>query len=164
MEKIDWIDGATHYRPGVATFYKQADRAFEWSGGRWHLISNDLGEFLWSDQLIERPTSQPAAWNGEGLPPAGCKDEYLTYGGEWKPGTYVGQFNGQMVCGCDDSGVVGVLQSGELRPIRTPEQIAADEREAAIKKMAVITGFTLEGECKLAKLYDAGLRFKDGAQ
>jgi hypothetical protein len=142
METIDWSkapEGATHYlkEPDAPRreYWVKVEKdglgfcrfGFEPDGFRPWAV--DYERFL--AFMIPRPPTQPA-WSGEGLPPAGCKVEYLTYGNEWKGGTYVGQFNGQMVCGCDDSGVVGVVGSGQLRPIRTPEQIAAEEREAAV--------------------------------
>ena len=85
MSGIDWSkapEGATHYREGVATFYKQTDRAYEWSAGRWQLIANDLNEFRWSDQLIARPSP---AWSGEVLPPAGTECEYSPFKDSWHP-------------------------------------------------------------------------------
>jgi len=68
------------------------------------------------------------------------------------------------VCGCISTGLIGYLQSEEMRAIRTQEQIAAEEREAAIEKMH---GIYLRGSSThcggIAALYDHGLRFKDDA-
>ena len=146
MKTIDWSkapEGAQGFMPDdhswIAGWWKQdAGSNYWWSfelaeQGGWE---KSYAKPFDSPKFQKRPTNQSAAWNGQGLPPAGCKVEYLTYGNEWKGGTYVGQFNGQMVCGCDDSGVVGVVGSGQLRPISTPEQIAAEERKSEISFMA----------------------------
>lgn len=79
-------------------------------------------------------------WTGEGLPPIGTDAEFKGHDGVWRPGTYIGQFNGKMVVGCHETGVVGFLSSEEFRPIRTPEQIAAEERLAAINYMEIDAG------------------------
>lgn len=75
--------------------------------------------------------SEIIEWTGEGLPPVGTVAEFKARDGTWKPGEYVGSFCGKMVVGCLVSGVVGFLKSEEFKPARTPDQIAAEERDAA---------------------------------
>ena len=94
-------------------------------------------------------------WNGEGLPPAGIDAEFLGHNGDWLAGQYIGQFNGQMVVGCHTTGAVGFLSSEEFRPIRTAEQIAADERLHAISNACtsiakIIEPYNLNLECSAA--------------
>lgn len=45
-----------------------------------------------------------------------------------------------------------------FKPIRTPEQIAAEEREKAIEEMARIGSMADTPRIMAAKLYDAGCR------
>lgn len=98
-------------------------------------------------------------WNGTGLPPVGCEIEYHSPKNGWTRGEYVGQFHGDMVVGCNETGVIGLCQAGSVRPIRTPEQIAAEEREKAIAAMVAgpLSGRISARESAEA-LYDAGYR------
>lgn len=80
---------------------------------------------------------RPAAWNGEGPPPAGVKFEACNRGdGNWRKAVmlFVGKELGVMRL---DTGpeYSFYVNEWEYRPIRTTEQIAAEERAEAIDKM-----------------------------
>jgi hypothetical protein len=117
-----------------------------------------------------RPTTQPAAWNGEGLPPVVtvCEAKSFERGHErdWFRATVL--YSSPCTIILDD------YRGGEFvthpiamrfRPIRTPEQIAAESRAATIKRLAALcpqpradfTGAVIEA------LLDAGM-IKDDAQ
>lgn len=129
----------------------------------WSLVSYQSPEnFSWWGSAIDRPS----AWTGEGLPPAGtacevkgCMSHYL----QWNKVT-VFAVRGKTVFFDMEDGRWGQTESHEFRPIRTPEQIAAEERENGID--AILTAYTYTvGPCthKLARsqaerLYDAGIR------
>lgn len=108
-------------------------------------------------------------WTGEGLPPVGTVCEVCNCTHE-----YAKQFNGQKVeivahhmrgsiavavFAGDDLRYHGVV-AGYFRPIRTPEQIAADERAANIEAMRADIEWKAPylGPCPVALLYDAGYR------
>lgn len=172
-------EGATHYGP----------RSEGWNGawyrqdefGNW-LCRMGFNDPAWSysqitkeraASLIPRPIGSSALhWNGEGrLPPAGTICE-----------AYVSRYMHQMVGFEDAWRRVEVCKSGipgsegeclvfdlettvpgwvdEFRPIRTPEQIAAEEREAAIVEMQRAVG-SLNRE-PFATLYDLGFCRKKG--
>lgn len=80
--------------------------------------------------------------------------EYKSVDGTWKPGVYVGRVYGRMVVGCDETEVVGWLDSEEMRPPRTPEQIAADERLHKIRNAATDIASTLEACSKTVAYKD----------
>ena len=176
MSNVDWSkapEGATHYAPrwedncmyrpvfwrvvgnrGVEAWAINADGTMQ---------HHDAPGWISSDRsrLIPRPTAPQ--WNGEGLPPVGATVEYKGFRDHWKQGSYVGQFRGQIVIGCHESGVVGICESAEIRPIRTPEQIAAEEREKAIKAMVDVLQVSdnLSGTAEYIVcgiLHDAGYR------
>lgn len=139
---IDWSkapEGATHYCTSSLDGTHWRDYSSEiglyWHVGQWksHLAT--------SEEILSRGSSfvpRPAQWNGEGLPPAGTVCE--------------------LVCDGVNQGVVTVMYISEqfavcknhkhqheqgaktrrykFRPIRTPEQIAAEEREKGILLMA----------------------------
>ena len=99
-------------------------------------------------------------WDGVGDPPAMSKIEYKSVGGTWKKGVFVGRVYGKIVAGCDETEVVGWLSSGEMRPIRTAEQVAAEEREKEIADMMEVTsdGITCMDRDDALALYKAGYR------
>ncbi|EXF45224.1 hypothetical protein BAY1663_02303 [Pseudomonas sp. BAY1663] len=111
---------------------------------------------------------RPAPWMGEGLPPVGvaCEVENDIEGG-WDAVDEVlahTEIKGAHVAVFKRDDRVFYSPDGTFRPIRTPEQIAAEEREKAVSQMAVIA---LAGDNQLVtkvyleRLYDAGWRRMD---
>lgn len=170
---IDWSkapEGATHY-----AFVKNG-----WKNS-WYKVDGDFiscmlddgQDDVWSrreidkqdrTQVLPRLISRPVApaWNGEGLPPVGTKCEAKTTRG-WSSGTIIAH-------GLPPKENLAVWQEdGELifwgvkeyfRPIRTPEQIAAEQKKVAIKQtikdLKAVNGC---GFYSIAEdLYDAGYR------
>ncbi len=118
-----------------------------------------------------RPEPQ---WSGKGLPPVGKFCEFYCEHGSWV---------GELINGAPveilahysqkaDSDKVAVFAFASkhgrrvsqavascFRPFRTPEQIAAEEREAAISEMAeCANGMYFPNRYLLGDLYDAGYR------
>lgn len=125
-------------------------------------------------ELVERPSSP--AWNGEGLPPVGTVCEAAiphTSGPDnersfiWIEGRVIAyhEISGKTYAWfAEDDGFYppNVL---DFRPIRTPEQIAAEEREKAIDEMVglmcqdgAFDHEDPEAAAAMGKLYDAGYR------
>lgn len=115
-------------------------------------------------RLIPRPTPQ---WSGEGLPPIGTfvrisDDGSLYYGANE---------SGEVIAHVENCAVVrmsyglGCFTARYLEPIKTHEQIAAEQREDAIDVMAGWAGVTtLPTDVErrvLGRLYDAGYRKGD---
>lgn len=132
---------------------------------------------------IQFQQHKPGAWSGEGLPPAGLVLEYMwnykPEGSEYVQVEILMHDKGSAVMRALDGPYPGVLRESRggycgpgrgqpiFRPIRTPEQIAADEREAEIFAMVrLIEGSDKHGAFEqLGVLYDAGLRMPNpGAQ
>ena len=152
MITIDWSkapEGATHYQP------KRLDVGAPdmWCAVYWRLedgigveawqVDDETGDLTlfsrptWmketADLLIRRP------WAGEGLPPVGADIE-VRYAIEefsvWHKATCaaIGHSpEGEQICVTrSETGVVAVYRTGtHIRPARTTEQIAAEEREKA---------------------------------
>lgn len=101
-------------------------------------------------------------WDGVGDPPAMSKIEYKSVEGTWKKGVFVGRVYGKIVAGCDETKSVGWLPSDEMRPIRTDEQVAAEDREKAVNLMLDATniraGIISDRRAMARQLYDAGYR------
>jgi hypothetical protein len=161
---------ATHWDPGY-------DSEPTWAckmGGvwNWHPVNGapiDSGWRVYPFQgdslesrlvLIERP------WNGEGLPPVGPV-EYLSNDG-WRAGECLAVKDGYAVVwvNCGNVFAISEHDKGTLRPIRTPEQIAAEERKLVTDDIQRVC---VDGENNgipfHEALYDAGYRkVNDGNQ
>lgn len=151
-EKYSYVDGQ---QDGKAFFYCDA--------------------CTYSSQDFSNVTFRPItrSWSGECLPPVGvvceflrlddCQKETLENGSTVKIIAHYDGMNGQRVAaftydhrhGRDVESAISEC----FRPIRTPEQIEADEREAAISSMIQIMCETSGGRTYQAEaLYDAGFR------
>ncbi|MCG6574910.1 hypothetical protein EGM97_09345 [Pseudomonas sp. AF32] len=104
-------------------------------------------------------TLRPSPWTGEGLPPVGTVCEFAAYsvgGPHWKKCKVIAHDEGFAVINYHGS-YSGYRAGDRLRPIRTPEEVAAEEREAAIcAMMEVCSELPCRQSC--ADLYDAGYR------
>ena len=170
MNEIDWSkapEGATHYlaenkkHGWFACWYKYGSN--EWlcmsdSNRHGWIADNDDVE-LFEPMLIKRPTTP--SWSGEGLPPVGVVCE-------WKEKTGF-QWVSAEVLFISESSVVMKRADGyewqmmtartAFRPIRTPEQIAADGREEAINALATVIGTCKINSVEMATtIYDEGYR------
>lgn len=165
----DWSkapEGATHYGPEAkgwkATWCKWSPEGhlMGWlakGDTQWDRLSDTEVNPLRIAQLVERP----AEWSGEGLPPAGIDIEVMhgTYG--WIGARVVGR-DGEAAIVRTNDGYAGVY-SHEFRAIRTPEQIAAGEREKAVEAMIVIAMAKPDWRGTCEALYDAGYRRQESA-
>lgn len=145
-----WIEGFDScYASG---WYRELSDRYQSTHGTYY-IKRDAGYFT----VHERP--QPAKWNGEGLPPVGVVLEVNPDKAGWRKSviSYVGDgFIAWMQVGDLIVPEYGAfIDDCEFRPIRTPEQIAADEREAAIERACAdiekrIEGFNVQLSYSLA--------------
>lgn len=115
--------------------------------------------------LVEiHPQPSQELWNGEGLPPVGAEIEALL------PGLGSSRFwqQAKVVHGPlpDSPGEILVFSLentrpswvDEFRPLRTPEQIAAEEREKAVVEMEQLIGGAKTWPEALRRIHDAGYR------
>lgn len=96
-------------------------------------------------------------WTGEGRPPVGVPVEYQLRGasnGEWYP-TQINFLSGQHVIYCDNDGdeVRNNPSEVKFRPIRTPEQIAAEEREKTIAELKKVFDSISHELCQTSNKY-----------
>lgn len=168
MSKIP--EGATH-KNAYGFFRKLKD-------GIWYSYADgDWIRFIDAESETYIPIKAEPEWTGEGLPPIGMVCEYNARGnGRGDPlfvsveVKYVSDQSIVIMCigvpegenkeniGVELSLMVGVQLTGKFRPIKTPEQIAAEKRDAAIKEMQ-----RLVGSCNtfpFAELYDYGYRLQ----
>ena len=136
MNEIDWSkapEGADKYNTYNKLFYKGAQPDLQvFTRGRWkHSV------FAKSDErFVCRPTTP--SWPGEGLPPVGvvCEANFVGSWTEFEMRYYgesyvIFKTRYEVQRTRIDFDTCGV----KFRPIRTPEQIAADEQETATDVM-----------------------------
>jgi hypothetical protein len=103
---------------------------------------------------------KPQAWTGAGLPPVGTVCEF-NHGDEWLRCEVVARKNDLAICWihCNK-----ILTTGGrcLRPLRTPEQIKAEEREVFAKALVFEMGKDPEESPnslnQARRIYDLGYR------
>ncbi|MCV4343279.1 hypothetical protein [Pseudomonas capsici] len=178
MTHIDWSKApahATHWCPGNAKIEAGWIYAPGGNNGVFHSCYADKGlEHIpdfpeWRKaRLVPRPAE--VKWSGEGLPPVGAVCEVFDCTHD-----YCLRFNGQhveillhrtdsegdrvAVFAADDF-EYHALTEKRFRPIKTPEQIAAEERAKHIAEIAKETGLRMrDGAVAVATaIYDAGYR------
>ena len=139
-----------------------------------HLHEFPIGAYEWRFELAEehQTEAQDNSWyeNGE-LPPVGANIEYKIGDGPWYEATvkYVLDVldgdEDEVVIACPHLGFEQLLtlnKHTKIRPIQTPEQIAAQERKKvidAISDVLIETERMSSYTDVAAHLYDAGLRF-----
>lgn len=163
---IDWSkapEGAEFYSPSVKLFYRHLDGEFQkFSESResWTVAAGERYEYT---NLIAKPTE----WNGECLPPVGSRayvydpEGLLMYGaGE----------EGEVVAHVENTAVIRMsygLGCFTSKHLRTPEQIAAEERGNSIAGMKGVFDSCSDElmptsseylETLFGALYDAGYR------
>lgn len=182
-EMIDWSkapEGATRYHPEtskiIAHWLKMVgDEEWIWTsaGKRWmpHIDPVEGGEYY------ERPAP---TWSGEGLPPVGILCKLAGESGDLKPlhpewegrevkvyAHFTSDRGVNMAAYVSPDHMIGGCGiSAMFKPIKTPEQIAAEEREKAAKQICVDAGSPelTAGQMAIAyRLYDAGYRKVDPA-
>lgn len=152
MSKIP--EGATH-KNAYGFFRKLQD-------GIWYSYADgDWIRFIDADPETYIPIKAEPEWTGEGLPPVGmdCEWKGITRNG-WAKVSIIahGKEEGDFVAIAQAENEVVLGASDRFRLIRTPEQIAAEKRDAAIKEMQ-----RLVGSCNtfpFAELYDYGYRLQ----
>lgn len=162
MVDVDWSkapEDATHYdcREYVSpAFMRKNHNGCDWEffgDGHWIIYGQ-----LSADQA-EKLIAKPDAWSGDGLPPVGTVCEFRVYDDDWRQCEVVAHKAETAVCWIHCNKILST-GGASVRPIRTPEQIAQQERQAAIEEMDAVFSSNFEGHLKdgLQALYDAGYR------
>ncbi|HGN1040047.1 TPA: hypothetical protein ACKROO_004678 [Pseudomonas aeruginosa] len=162
---IDWNtapEGATHWEPSGPDFNKgwmkkEGNEWFYWSEGSNRWFQGKLSCNVSADREATFEARPKEAWDGKGLPPVGAKcltdrNDFLrevTILCHGKTRTFVFDHVSQ-------EEICLVLKDRVFLPIRTPEQIAAEEREKAIEEMCFAEETLTVKQAKA--LYDAGYR------
>lgn len=163
---------ATHYA-GYCHYKKVNDVwMVHMDGDEWDKSSSMYNGDIKPADIVERP--QPKPWSGpeDGLPPVNMVVEVFECTHD-----YTKRFNGQKVrilCHDNDTAVFAAnnfeyhaLIKDKFRAIRTPEQLAAEERERAVASMKGVFDSVSDDlmptsnkylETLFGALYDAGFK------
>ncbi|MFP5338440.1 MAG: hypothetical protein ACLGIW_08110 [Gammaproteobacteria bacterium] len=115
----------------------------------------------WLPMVRNAPEYSAPEWTGEGLPPVGTACEWLECKQTgWQVVEVAGYYKNAAWIVPEGKEPLTVFNPANFRPLRTPEQIAAEERRAAILDMKGHLSFSdyREAEQHCAALYDAGYR------
>ena len=174
MSNIDWSTAPTWAtKHGIIGTYREYPI---WFNDTQYTYCDEQQEgrvFKFSDGCVYKPkkiyaiTERPAPqWSAEGLPPVGIYCE--AHRGEWGYATCVAHHDGGAVMAMheDDLSYSYIWCSARgVRPIRTPEQIAGEEREAFARNLVIEMGKDPEAfpnsVNQALKIYDLGYRKGD---
>ncbi|HGN1450916.1 TPA: hypothetical protein ACKRP6_005227 [Pseudomonas aeruginosa] len=158
---IDWSkapEGTTHYHiaEDINPWRKiEGTVAYEHYSGKW-LRVNSFNEGCMPGYYVPIPQE---TWDGQGLPPVGLMVEWKAgLDHDWQRVTVLAYANSDAWFQPEDGPSFIVGNPANFRRIRTPEQIAAEEREKAVGDMAMsIQGVPYQYPTLYA-LFDAGYR------
>jgi len=142
MSQIDWSkqpEGFPLWLEGLGThrchsgWYRRSGEVFEHENeGQFRSVRE--GQFF---TIHERPAH--SVWSGEGLPPVGtvCEHEGRIDDREWTEVKVIAhtEKRGYEVAVFEYEDIVTYSTARYFRPIRTPEQIAAEERDSKARVM-----------------------------
>ncbi|MGP8812104.1 hypothetical protein ACT03H_27590 [Pseudomonas aeruginosa] len=166
---IDWNtapEGATHWEPTGPEFHegwmkKEGDYWFYWVEGinKW-FRGPSCGVSAEREATFEARPQE--AWDGQGLPPVGVECEYRHMIWPEYRRCEIRYISDESLVAYDDAQEQFYRTRDMLfRPIRTPEQIAAEERSKECDRIFfILSNVGREGNrSDMAEaLYDAGLR------
>ena len=169
MKEVDWDiapEGATHYNAECGFPWLKETHASYFNGDYWI-------EYLEYDRNAKRhirnAVKRPQEWDGGGVPPVGTVCEYrLNEYDVWfkcKIVYVLSESDHCFVAWCDHLSSDQFLTFSsdryklQLRKIKTPEQVAAEERNLAIKEMREVASKRgIKRLTLMESLYDAGYR------
>lgn len=143
--EIDWNKGpegaigfAEGLRPGHDTiWYRQKPNGdLEYCTDDHHDVW--MESFLMPENVVWRK-AEVSSWNGEGLPPVVTECEAKNaLSGEWIRVKVIDHQGSTQSAVCREIGTDKLWWSDSFRPIRTPEQIEENEREARVEALREI--------------------------
>ncbi|MER0688529.1 hypothetical protein AAA569_35755 [Pseudomonas aeruginosa] len=163
---IDWNtapEGATHWEPAGLEFHegwmkKEGNGWFFWGlGAEWKYEGDVSAEREATFEARPQET-----WDGQGLPPVGTVCEYRHMIWPEYRSCEIRYISEESLVAYDDAQEQFYRTCDMLfRPVRSPEQIAAEEREKAIEEMCFAEETLTVKQAKA--LYEAGYRRQESS-
>ena len=169
LKEVDWSkapEGATHYNEECGYPWLKETPLSYFVDGYW--IEYVGTSYKRGMTHLKNAVKRPQEWDGSGVPPVGTVCEYLLNDGMWFTCKIVYVLSGTddcFVAWCDHLSTDQFLTFSsrryklQLRKIKTPEQLAAEERLQAIDEMVDLaqrSGSIFKDV--MSALYDAGYR------
>lgn len=172
---IDWSGNpaATHFDPVDQNFLREVGSAlllFNKNKGWTSPVHTSYGVTI---EDCHRPLIKRPEWDGDGLPPVGAVCEYQDSLGQWEKVeiTAIAKMGICFVQAAHDGENYVSKISARFRPIRTAEQIAAEERNVEINALSEelagyegINGVRARHHNMALYLVDQGYRKQEAAQ
>ncbi|HCL4036025.1 TPA: hypothetical protein N2C03_006732 [Pseudomonas aeruginosa] len=163
---IDWNtapEGATHWEPAGLEFHegwmkKEGNGWFFWGlGAEWKYEGDVSAEREATFEARPQET-----WDGQGLPPVGTVCEYRHMIWPEYRSCEIRYISEESLVAYDDAQEQFYRTCDMLfRPVRSPEQIAAEEQEKAIEEMCFAEETLTVKQAKA--LYEAGYRRQESS-
>lgn len=169
LKEVDWSkapEGATHYNGALGYPWLMGVPVSFYNGNNWVEYKSD--DSLWEDHFFNA-VKRLQEWDGSGVPPVGTVCEYrLNEYDIWckcEIKYVLSGTNDCFVAWCDHLSTDQFLTFSsrhyrlQLRKIKTPEQIAEEERLCAIEEMVCLSHLAGSSvKDVMEALYDAGYR------
>lgn len=160
LTEVDWSrapEGATHYNTACSYPWLRDVPASFYVDECWVEYTSDSA--YWEVDF-SKAIKRPQEWDDSGVPPIGTVCEYLwSEGKEWRKCEVVAYYYANVVVVDVLDNTADLVQPTMIRPFKTSEQIAVEERQQAINEMYMVfvtKGRAMHGD--LGVLYDAGYR------
>ncbi len=167
---IDWSkapEGATHWEPSGPDFNKgwmkkEGNEWSYWAEGRKIWVSGTPGCNVSAYREATFEARPQEAWDGQGLPPVGVECEYRHMIWPEYRRCEIRYISDESLVAYDN-GQEQYYRTHDMlfRPLPTPEQIAAEEREKAIEEMCFAEETLTVKQAKA--LYEAGYRRQESS-
>ncbi|MCO2577538.1 hypothetical protein FA322_08730 [Pseudomonas aeruginosa] len=164
---IDWTkapEGATHWEPTGPEFHEgwmkeEGEKWLWWSEGTKEWVETFSVPAKRKATFEARPQE---TWDGQGLPPVGTVCEYRHMIWPEYRSCEIRYISEESLVAYDDAQEQFYRTCDMLfRPVRSPEQIAAEERAKAIEEMCFAEETLTVKQAKA--LYDAGYRRQESS-
>lgn len=164
LKEVNWSkapEGATHYNAKRSCPWLKETPASYFAKDKKVWVKYGSNEFAMID--LRNAVKRPQEWDGSGLPPIGTVCEYYSSDGDvWRKCEIVAYYLANVVAIDLFYSTAICLRIELFRPIKTPEQIAEEDRLHAIDEMLDFVVPCITYRNLIGALYDAGYR-KQGA-
>ena len=153
---IDWDEapeGATHYATGPRIdhpWLKDNPPSF-WASDRWLVYgSTSIGR-----RDIAEAVPKPTSYKDIGS----ILEYYVADYGLWRKGEVIAHAKGKVVVQCVEYGNIGLYPAEELRPLKSPQELAQEQVDDEIEQMRrIVVKAALEGTDPVLALHSVGAR------
>lgn len=153
---INWDEapeGATHYatEPLVTHRWLKDSPPSYWATDHWKVYGSTSD----GRRAITAAVTKPTSYKDIGS----ILEYYYADYGVWREGEAIAHAKGKIIVQDAEDGSIGLYSEAELRPLKTPQELAQEKKEDEIVQMRrIVVKATLEGVDPVEALHDAGAR------